>query len=197
MFLQFLMRNKERMTGGLQVARFFNHHILNPITLRIAGRPYSPYAIIRHIGRKTNLLHSTPVAAAHDDETFVVPLLYGEETDWCQNILAAKTCTIVWQGKAYLAGVPHIVDQAAGISAFPTWMQRFLRSSAQRTGNNQFLQLEYLAQTSDTEYRNIIREHQVSPMMRTVMLSIVGTLVAQTLLRRLRRRRAISHPLDQ
>jgi deazaflavin-dependent oxidoreductase (nitroreductase family) len=88
--------------------RRFTKHVMNPVTLRSAGRGNYQYAALRHVGRKSGRPYVTPLAAEPVGGGFVIPLLYGEDTDWCRNLLAA--------GKGALAGGCgrwHVVHAAA------------------------------------------------------------------------------------
>ncbi len=41
--------------------RTFNKHILNPVLGRVARSAYGPFAIIRHVGRRSGKTYATPV----------------------------------------------------------------------------------------------------------------------------------------
>ncbi|MGO8948484.1 MAG: nitroreductase [Ktedonobacterales bacterium] len=83
--------------------RVFNKRYLNPRTLEIAGRPHSPYAALQHTGRRSGRAYTTPVVAefAQSWDGFVVPLPYGEQVDWCRNILATGRCTLIKDNEVY------------------------------------------------------------------------------------------------
>jgi deazaflavin-dependent oxidoreductase (nitroreductase family) len=107
--------------------RRFNRRILNPVVLSFAGRRRSPYAVIRHVGRRSGRLYATPVVAVPTEDGFIIPLPYSEATDWCQNLLAGEQSAIVWHGETYPVIKPEVMDAETALAAFPHWMQWTLR----------------------------------------------------------------------
>ena len=81
--------------------RTFNKHILNPILGRIARSSHGPFAIIRHVGRKSGRTYETPVIVFPFDGGFVLALTYGKEVDWYRNVMAAGRCGLTWHRKEY------------------------------------------------------------------------------------------------
>jgi deazaflavin-dependent oxidoreductase (nitroreductase family) len=47
-----------------------------------------PWAIILHRGRRSGRSYRTPVLAFRRDQTLIIALLYGEESDWLRNLYA-------------------------------------------------------------------------------------------------------------
>lgn len=108
-----------------RMVRRFNRRILNPATLRFAGRRFSPYATVRHVGRRTGRAYATPVVAKSDGDGFVIPLPYGEDADWALNVRAQGGCTIESDGKTHEVTEPQVVDSSAALHVFPV-VQRLL-----------------------------------------------------------------------
>ena len=167
--------------------RQFNKRILNPFTLSFSGRPHSPYAIVRHVGRRSGRAYDTPVVAALAGDSFIIPLPYGEHVDWCRNVSAAGGCTVVWQGKAYRAGEPEVIDEAAGLPAFSSLVQNLIRRNTRRTGNDQFLRLKRLAEQDADAYQRITAEHPGDKPLKVVGAGILLVLAARGLSRRVRK----------
>lgn len=110
----------------LNPVRQFNKWVYNPLVLlTIAGRRV--YAIIWHLGRRSGRIYTTPVVAEPVGDSFFVPLPYGVNVDWRQNIQAAGRCVVRWRGAAYLVGAPEIVAAAEALPVFPALMQRSFR----------------------------------------------------------------------
>src|SRR2546425_5723957 len=87
-----------------------------PVTL-LAGSRFLPFwSVVRHRGRRSGRLFATPVAARRTAEGFAIPLAFGENADWCRNLLAAGGGVIRWSGREYAVTEPLIVDaeRAAG-----------------------------------------------------------------------------------
>ncbi len=97
----------------------FNKQTLNPTTLKIAGGRSSVYAAIKHIGRRSGRTYTTPVVAKSLGDGFVIPLPYGSRVDWCQNALAAGTCTLTLNDQEYALERPEIIQQSQALKAFP------------------------------------------------------------------------------
>jgi hypothetical protein len=74
----------------------------NPLTLRLARRSLGPFAIIRHIGRRSGNHYETPIIVQPTGDGFVIELTYGQDVDWFKNVMAAGGCTIFRHGKEYI-----------------------------------------------------------------------------------------------
>jgi len=74
-------------------------------------------AQIHHQGRRSGRQFVTP-ASARPTKTgaFLVPLTFGEHSDWCRNVLAAGHCTIRFKGVDHLLANPTLLSrtEAAG-----------------------------------------------------------------------------------
>ncbi len=81
-----------------RVARF-NRRINNPIQLRYAWL-LPPWVVICHRGRRSGRLYRTPVNAYRRGSTLAVVVLYGERSDWVQNVLAGGGL-LVRAGRTY------------------------------------------------------------------------------------------------
>ena len=88
--------------------------VLNPALRRLAGhqRP-AGIAQTRHCGRRSGRPYVTPVSARLTGGTFLVALTFGDQSDWCQNVLAAGGCSIRWKARDYRASHPRVVDPAS------------------------------------------------------------------------------------
>jgi deazaflavin-dependent oxidoreductase (nitroreductase family) len=114
-----------RESGVRNLAR-----LVNPLVLRLAGTRVLPlYGVLQHQGRRSGKLFSTPVVVRPTADGFVVPMPWGEGTDWYRNVRAAGGCTIRWKGRDYVLVDPEVIDAAAAQKAFPAlqWagMRRF------------------------------------------------------------------------
>ena len=90
----------------------FTTHVVNPVTFRRAGRANYPSAALHHIGRQMGRPYVTPLAAEPVGGGFVIPLVYGEDTGWCRNLLAAGRGTLDLKGGALSILNPRVVDLA-------------------------------------------------------------------------------------
>jgi deazaflavin-dependent oxidoreductase (nitroreductase family) len=140
--------------------RVFNKHVLNPLTLRFAGRPGVPYGVVRHVGRRSGRGYDTPVLVGTVEDTFVVPLPYGSDVDWYRNVRAADGCTVVFRGRAYRAESPELIPPSEAERAFPDW----LNGAIQRAGAERYLRLERGNERPDA-YRTFTGRHLAAPAL--------------------------------
>jgi deazaflavin-dependent oxidoreductase (nitroreductase family) len=109
-----------------RVARF-NRAVNNPIQLRYAWL-LPPWVVICHRGRRSGRLYRTPVNAYRRGSTLAVVVLYGERSDWVQNVLAGGG-QVVRGGRTYELRNARViaVDEADG--AVPAIARRVGRLS--------------------------------------------------------------------
>jgi deazaflavin-dependent oxidoreductase (nitroreductase family) len=81
------------------IARF-NKTVNNPIQRQYAWL-VPPWAVIVHRGRRTGRTYRTPVTAFRQDGRLVVAILYGERSDWVQNLLAGGG-QVIRGGRSYM-----------------------------------------------------------------------------------------------
>ncbi|GHO88621.1 hypothetical protein KSZ_66270 [Dictyobacter formicarum] len=119
--------NRERLLNRL---RTFNKHYMNPRVLKIAGRHNSPYAALQHVGRRSESIYTTPVLADFVPRLggFVIPLPYGENTDWCRNVMASGHFTLTRDQVVYTLIEPTLIDAADVLPELPAPMQGMWRS---------------------------------------------------------------------
>jgi deazaflavin-dependent oxidoreductase (nitroreductase family) len=80
------------------VARF-NRIVTNPIQGSYAWL-VPPWAVVCHRGRRSGRLYRTPVIAFEHRRTLAIVVLYGERSDWVQNLLAGPA-EVVRGGRTY------------------------------------------------------------------------------------------------
>ena len=114
--------------------------ITDPITRPLAGRRYFKlWAIVHHVGRRSGTQYATPVAIVRTPDGFVIPMPWGERTQWVRNVLEAGSCRLRWGGSDYSLVEPRVIDRTeadaffgpilrVGLSAFG--MRVFLRLRA-------------------------------------------------------------------
>jgi deazaflavin-dependent oxidoreductase (nitroreductase family) len=86
--------------------------VLNPVMRKLAGRRHMRMAAeIRHLGRRSGRPYVTPAGARLTGDTFVIPLTFGNQSDWSRNVRAAGGCTIRLEGTEYRAVQPELADR--------------------------------------------------------------------------------------
>jgi deazaflavin-dependent oxidoreductase (nitroreductase family) len=98
--------------------------VMNPRTIRAVERRRSPFGVLHHVGRRSGAQYHTPVAAARTSDGVLVPLMYGPDTDWCRNILAAGHCRLTFDGEELALTAPHVVRAAVAESQLPPEAQQ-------------------------------------------------------------------------
>lgn len=67
-----------------------------------------PWAVILHRGRRSGRHYRTPLLAFRREQTLVIALLYGKESDWLRNLRAGGG-QVVRGGRAFTVQPPEIV----------------------------------------------------------------------------------------
>jgi len=102
-------------------------HSLNRVTSRVARGRSGPFALVRHVGRKSGKSYETPIIVQRVAGGFVIELTYGPNVDWYRNIVAANGCSILFHGIEHPIQGLERMDVAAGLAAFTPVQQRVLR----------------------------------------------------------------------
>jgi deazaflavin-dependent oxidoreductase (nitroreductase family) len=107
-----------------------------PIAMRLAGTRWFPlWAILRHAGRTSGKAYATPVVARATPDGFMIPLPFGDATQWARNLFAAGGGSIQFAGREYAIEEPRIVDREVAAAHLPA-LFRFL---AGRLGLRQYV----------------------------------------------------------
>jgi deazaflavin-dependent oxidoreductase (nitroreductase family) len=82
-----------------------------PLAKPLAGnRSFPLWAILRHTGRKSGKVYETPVVARPTPDGFIIPLPFGNATQWAKNLLASGGGSLRFAGQEYLISEPRLVD---------------------------------------------------------------------------------------
>lgn len=93
--------------------------VLNPLAKPIAAiGVIGVWGVVRHTGRRSGRVYETPIAVARSADGFVIPLPWGERTDWCRNVMAASASVIRWHGRDYTVTAPMVVGMEVAQRAF-------------------------------------------------------------------------------
>ncbi len=118
------MSIKQQLQRGFLIVLKYT---LNPLTCRLARSSFGPFALVRHIGRKSGKVYETPIIVAPVTDGFVIELTYGHDVDWHKNILAAGGCTILRHGREFVIDQIEPIDTETGRAAFSPLQQFVLR----------------------------------------------------------------------
>ena len=116
--------------------------VLNPLIRRVAGRRHFFMAgLVHHVGRHSGMGFVTPVGARHRPGTIVIPLTFGNGSDWCRNVLAAGRCVIRTDGADYDAASPVLLNRDRARAEIRTAFSPFERMAFRLLGIRQFMVL--------------------------------------------------------
>jgi deazaflavin-dependent oxidoreductase (nitroreductase family) len=117
--------------------------VLNPAMMRLAGRRHVPMAAqVRHVGRKSGRPYVTPVGARLAGDTFVIPLTFGNQSDWSRNVRAADGCVIRLDGADHQASQPSLADWEEAGQLVRVAFNPVMRGMLRMLGIRQFLLLK-------------------------------------------------------
>jgi deazaflavin-dependent oxidoreductase (nitroreductase family) len=115
---------------------------LNPLIDKLAGRRHVPIAQLQHIGRRTGRTHVTSVGARLTSGVVLVPLTFGNQSDWARNVHASGGCSVQINGAAYHVVHPQLLDVAAAKPAKRVAFHAVERLVFKVLGIKQFMRLE-------------------------------------------------------
>ena len=119
--------------------RTFNKYVTNRILRGFASCSRGPFAIIRHVGRRSGKPYETMIMIWPMGDGFVIALTYGPEVDWYRNVLAAGHATLLWHGRVYALEKPEPIAVQTALSAYPQPQRLILRM----LGTQHFVSMKY------------------------------------------------------
>ena len=116
--------------------------VLNPVMRKLAGRRHVMMAAqIRHVGRRSGRPYVTPAGARLTGDTLVIPLTFGNTSDWSRNVRAAGGCEIRLDGTDYRAVQPELADRDQAAPAIRAAFGPVERTMFRMLGIRQYLLL--------------------------------------------------------
>lgn len=90
------------------------------VTNRVQGvyAPWiAPWAVVHHRGRLSGREYSTPIFAWKSGDRLAIAVLYGRESDWLRNALAAGSARVTRVGRTYVwSGLELVPAELSGMS---------------------------------------------------------------------------------
>jgi deazaflavin-dependent oxidoreductase (nitroreductase family) len=124
--------------------------VLNPLMVRMAGRRNFPVAAqIRHVGRRSGRAYVASVGARVAGDVAVVPLAFGNQCDWAQNVRAAGGCSIRASGQNYAATKPQFLDGRAAAPLLASLFGPADRAFFRLLGIRQYLRMHVVPAGDD------------------------------------------------
>ena len=106
--------------------RTFVKHFVNPVLRNVAHSSHGPFALLRHVGRKSGKTYEIPIMVWRVEDGFVIVLTYGPHVDWLRNLQAAGQGTLRWHKKEYVFQAPVFIDAKTAQHALPTFIKFIL-----------------------------------------------------------------------
>lgn len=116
--------------------------VLNPVIGRLAGRRHFPMAArLQHTGRRSGRVYVTAVGARVNGDVVVIPLTFGNQSDWSRNVRAAGGCLITVNGRDFEATAPEFLDREDAAADLRAVFGPVVRASFRLLGIKQYLRL--------------------------------------------------------
>ncbi|HEX4213892.1 MAG TPA: nitroreductase family deazaflavin-dependent oxidoreductase [Candidatus Dormibacteraeota bacterium] len=90
-------------TWMVGVNRRFTNRVLGRAATRLPG-----FGVIHHRGRRSGVVHRTPVNVFPRPEGYVFALTYGRSAGWVRNVMAAGGCEIETRGRLVRLTEPRL-----------------------------------------------------------------------------------------
>jgi deazaflavin-dependent oxidoreductase (nitroreductase family) len=119
--------------------RAFNKRYFNRLVHTFAGVSRTPFALIRHVGRRSGKPYETPIIVMPQGHSFVIALTYGPQVDWYRNVQSAGQATLLWHNQEFRLKQPETIAAQTGLSAFPTPFRQILGM----LGTRDFVRMSY------------------------------------------------------
>lgn len=117
--------------------------MLNPAIVKLAGRRHVRFAAqIRHTGRRSGRQYVAPTSARLAGDTFIIPLTFGNSSDWSRNVRATGGCEIRLNGTDYRAVRPELADREQAGDVLRAAFSPVVRVMFRMLGIRQFLLLQ-------------------------------------------------------
>jgi deazaflavin-dependent oxidoreductase (nitroreductase family) len=88
--------------------RVVTNRVLGPLARYLPG-----FAIVAHVGRRSGRRYRTPVNAYKREGGYVIALVYGADSQWVRNVLAAGGTDIETRGRRVRLVDPEVVRDPA------------------------------------------------------------------------------------
>jgi deazaflavin-dependent oxidoreductase (nitroreductase family) len=84
------------------------NRVLGPLARHLPG-----FAVVSHVGRRSGRTYRTPVNLFRRGDGYAIALMYGAESQWVRNVLAAGAADVETRGRRLHLVDPRIVRDPA------------------------------------------------------------------------------------
>ena len=93
-----------------------------PLARPLAGRRWFPlWGVLEHRGRTSGRVYRIPVVSQRTADGFLIPVPFGERTQWVLNLVAAGGGTLRWKGADHRIVDPEVVSAAEAMPSFSSF----------------------------------------------------------------------------
>ncbi|MGH2514311.1 MAG: hypothetical protein ACRDHP_01520 [Ktedonobacterales bacterium] len=107
--------------------RAFAKHFVNPVLRNLAHSSHGPFALLRHVGRRSGKTYEIPIMVWPVESGFVIALTYGSQVDWLRNLQAAGQGSLRWHKREYVFQQPRFIDAKTALAVLPLFTKPVLR----------------------------------------------------------------------
>jgi deazaflavin-dependent oxidoreductase (nitroreductase family) len=107
--------------------RTFVKHFVNPLLRNFAHASRGPFALLRHVGRRSGKTYEIPIMVWRVEDGFVIALTYGPQVDWLRNLQAVDQGSLLWHKHEYVLQKPEFIDAKTALQALPPFIKQILR----------------------------------------------------------------------
>src|SRR5262249_4421239 len=111
---------------------------VNPILRNFAHASLGPFALLRHVGRKSGKTYEIPIWIWPVDGGFLIVLTYGPDVDWLRNLQAAGGGSLRYHQHEYVFQKPEPLDAQTALPALPA----LIRFGLGLRGTHEFVKLK-------------------------------------------------------
>jgi deazaflavin-dependent oxidoreductase (nitroreductase family) len=88
--------------------RVVTNRVLGPLARYLPG-----FAVVSHVGRRSGRTYRTPVNLYRRGDSFVIALVYGADSQWVRNVLAAGGADVETRGRRVRLVGPEVLRDPA------------------------------------------------------------------------------------
>ena len=114
------------MSKDYKRLRTFVKHVINPVLRNLARSSRGPFALLRHVGRKSGKKYEIPIMVWRVKDGFIISLTYGPGVDWLRNLQAAGQGSLRWHKQEYILQKPEFIEAQEALPALPPLIRRVL-----------------------------------------------------------------------
>ncbi len=118
---------KSRNPRVLRWLIWYHKHVENPVMVRFFSGRSSRDALLHHVGRRSGKTYATPLTAHRSEDTIIIPLPYGTETDWLRNLQAAGQGVVELEDRSFTVNEPEVVPIDQVMPLLPPFVARIVK----------------------------------------------------------------------